>query len=252
MISRKNSGGFTIVELMLFLAITAIMIVTLLAGWSVAINTQSYKDAARSLTSYIQGQYTNTLDVVNDRSPDYTCSLGASGVRVIHVTRGGDSRGTTDCLIMGRYITINGRDVRSNAIVGIEPTTAAPAGTADNEVIKAYLPARIDDAVMADDTYEIPWILNTYLPSATDLHMAIVIVRSPQTGTMYTFTQDIRRTGRDPAVDTVMTNGSAGRAVICLDPGLVVAQPRTAVVIGAAATASSFISVSADPARTGC
>jgi len=241
------------IELMLFLAISAIMIVTLLTGWTVAINTQSYKDASRSFASVLQGQYASTLNVVNDRSAKFDCFVNGGTTQVKAVTATSTSRGASDCVLIGRYITIDGSQMRSNAIVGTQPVTAIPSTTTEDQVIAAYMPGRIADGVINDDTYEIPWISTLYASSASPsaLHIAIAIVRSPVTGTVRTYIKDI--TASDPTVtDVIAAPAAQAKRVLCMDPGTVVAQPRTAIVIAANAASSSAISVNADPTGSGC
>ena len=49
-----KSKGFTIIEVMLFLAVTGALAVAILVGSGVAIGQQRYKDSVNSLQSFIQ------------------------------------------------------------------------------------------------------------------------------------------------------------------------------------------------------
>ena len=55
--SARTETGFTLVEAMLFLAITGLLTVGILVGSGVAISQQRYRDSVNSLKSFIQDQY---------------------------------------------------------------------------------------------------------------------------------------------------------------------------------------------------
>ena len=116
----KNDQGFTIIEVSLFLGLSALLAVLLLGGWTTMINTQRYKDSNKSLQTFLQEQYNGVYNVQNGRDNKFTCS--DSEVKKISVV--GDEPGQTDCILMGRYIDIQkGQDITVRAIVGQEPDT---------------------------------------------------------------------------------------------------------------------------------
>lgn len=241
----RFSRGFTIIELVLVVAISGLIAAVLLGGWSVGVATQEYKDSVRSLASKIQQQYTNTTSVINDRNSLYTCALvsGNVSLQTVSPPAAGSSRGATDCVLMGRYIVINGSNVTANNIIGIEPAALPPAPATEATVIKSYRPTRVDNATIADEKYNIAWGVRPYASNTNTatMHLAVLLVRSPATGVVYTYSLPI--TAADPAPDTLIDSGSTGERIICMDPNATVAQERLAVVIGQNASSVSSISV---------
>ncbi|MEP6710564.1 MAG: prepilin-type N-terminal cleavage/methylation domain-containing protein, partial [Candidatus Saccharibacteria bacterium] len=56
----QRHPGFTIIEVMLFLAISGALAVGILIGSNVAITSQRYRDSLNSLQSLLQQQYNQT------------------------------------------------------------------------------------------------------------------------------------------------------------------------------------------------
>src|SRR4029450_12347478 len=95
----KTQSGFTLIEVMLFLAVTGLLAMGILAGSGAAINQQRYRDSVNSLKSDIQQQYSEVTSVINSRGANWECN--ANGV--ISDTGGpaGEARGRSDCVMLG-------------------------------------------------------------------------------------------------------------------------------------------------------
>lgn len=89
----RRSGGFTIIELMLFLTISSSLAVLLLVGTGAAIQRQQYRDAVQSYAGFLRGQYEQVLSVQNERA-EGECKITGSSSK----------RGQSDCIVIGRYI----------------------------------------------------------------------------------------------------------------------------------------------------
>ena len=243
----RRQSGFTIIEVMLFISISALLATALMVGWTVTINTQSYRDSTRSLAAILQQQYTDVVNVSNGREDTLGCRVvnGATAVSETNQTPIGQS----DCVLMGRYIELNGSELSMNTVVGYEPADLPGAGEPDSEIILEYLPARINTDIIEDETYQIPWSSRPYRSSGdtSTARVAILIVRSPETGTVYTYTDQLGE-GDQANVQNLIRNGSQEELKICLDPEAPVAQGRMAVVIGAFASSANAVKVLADEA----
>ena len=258
----RSSDGFTIIELSLFVAISALIMVSLMVGWSVTINTQSYKDSARSLAQVLQQQYSNAISVSNDRTnpSQIKCGLSGSSVTVDEAPSGAAPVGASNCVIMGRYITIDGTVLHMGDIIGA-PSATASSATTDTDAIKNYYPTKVASSVVADETYNIAWSSRPYIAGAPDAtaKLAIVVVRSPLTGTLYTYSKQFTDSDNPPSVKEIMdtgTNPHGQNAVkLCLDPEAPIAQGRMAVQIKANAASTAGVAVLADAdvdAEAGC
>ena len=250
-----KQGGFTIIELMLFISISALMTITLLVGWTVAINTQSYRDATRSLASMLQAEYNQTTNVVGERGAGFTCVRGSGAVRITKTTPAtGQSRGTTDCVVMGRYIVLDNTKFTSTAVLGTAPAAPITSGTSDVDALRQYLPTKLDTSLIAGTTADLPWVSGTDKPNSnkTPIKTAILILRSPETGAVYTFSSDFPVT--EPTADAVLTAANQTTRTICLDAGAPIAQPTSAVILGANASSATAVGTSTDHTKgaNGC
>lgn len=179
----SSEAGFTILETILFLSITALLATGVLAGIGTSINIQRYRDSVTSLQSVLQQQYSEVSNVSNDN------------------TKGCDDkpRGQSDCVILGRYIT-----TESNKILSIQRVIGQiPLGSVssldDVRVFKddngidqprGYNAIVISSDVEAAETYEIEWgssLVEIEAKSSAPMAFSILILRSPISGTMRTF-----------------------------------------------------------------
>lgn len=114
----KLKTGFTIVEVTLVLAISALLVSGVMVGTSTNIARQRYNDAIVSLTDYFRQAYSEVINVQNVRSglatPAY-CS-----VSTIYDSEGNAQApisaapGRTNCAIYGKLLTIGERSTESD------------------------------------------------------------------------------------------------------------------------------------------
>lgn len=240
--------GFTIIETMLVLAVTGVLIATLLVGIGASINTQRYKDSVVSLKSLLQSQYSMTDDVSNDRTAGWTCSSNATPVP----NANGTAPGQSDCVLIGRYLSIVGGDVSSAAIIGYENSTAT--ATSDVAEINNNYTLGVSSDSINTTTLEwgsvIAWpVSGTGAKSPTKPRsIAILILRSPSSGTSYTFTSDNVydiNTLTSASLKSMMVVGNIipgqSARTLCVDPNGVTVPDKIAVYIGQSASDSSAI-----------
>lgn len=234
-------AGFTIVEVMLFLAITGLMAVVMLGGWTTMINTQRYNDSVRTYQAFLQQQYNLVYNVQSERDGGLECDAGG----VSAPPGGGSFRGQTNCLIIGRYLHVqNGTDIDVYPIYGVEPASSTPLANSDLESFEQYNLQRVtDNSGMIDSKFVIPWgtaIINA--PTNTDrLNYNIVIIRSPLTGIVHTYAERIPNNTTLRPVDELVDTTNEDETVMCLDPGTAFSGGGRAVVIKKGASSQSFI-----------
>lgn len=243
--NTHNHRGFTIVEVMLFLAISGMLAVLLLGGWGIMINTQRYKDSTRTLQTFLQQQYNLVYNVENGRSADLDCDP-VNGVREV---ASGEPRGQTDCILMGRYIRISGSNVTVYPVVGSEFNEASQPS--DEASILASKPVKVEqDLRLTDVKLTIPWQAEVVGKNgSTDIaNYVVAVLRSPLTGRVHTYSLVLPDATQNPALDNALVNSSneIDDVELCLDAGAPFAGGRRAVVIGAYASSQSFITVLAD------
>ena len=121
----RSSSGFTIIETVLFLGITGLMILGLMIGVGASVNAQRYKDASESFKSLIQAQYSNSVNVQNGRTANWVCNNVAAVIPDAATVPAGQS----DCMMLGKYIRIEGGNVNSYTVLAREKSGVTPSDT---------------------------------------------------------------------------------------------------------------------------
>jgi type II secretory pathway pseudopilin PulG len=243
-ILTKRQVGFTIIEVMLFLAVSGALAAGVLGSSSVVINNQRYIDAANSFKALVQGEIIATTRVVNETKGDSTCIWDEvhdtpSSLRPV---------ATSDCVIMGRALAIkSGQTIVTANIIGRSNSDDIyPSDIAAIEAHKPVLDTR------GQKTSLLNW--DTHIKGSESL--IIYIFRSPQSGNIVIRSQ---RNVVSTAIDALMTSGfkvkdiatlSSSKQEICIDAsGLIVAQQQT-VIINANVSGPSGIEMLAG--QSGC
>ena len=230
-----TTEGFTVVEAVLFIAISGLLMATLLGGWNLAINTQRYKDSIDTTFGYIQDQYGLSYNVENERSSAITCNSSSD------IVSGTSFRGQSDCVLMGRYVWIrDGTDIDSYAIVGYPPVTAVSGDDATE--IQSYNPKVVQTGIgLTESSMTVPWgaVMRSGPPSRSPINMGIIIITAPS-GAVHTY---ITGGGATPAFTAAsdITSANESEHLLCFDAGAIVQGETGAVVIRANASSRNSV-----------
>lgn len=244
----NRASGFTIIETMLFLALTGLLMVGLLAGVGSSINVQRYNDAAQTFKNTIQDQYAATTNVQNSRANTWTCTNTGRVVEVPSGAASADRPGQSACVLLGRYITIRSTDITSYLVTAY----AIPSPKKDLDDIQSLKQNyRINLAKTNVIEKKMEWGTRIAWPvegpykqaAGTTRSIAILILRSPDSGQVYTFT-----TNTVPSKSTIDAPGSTaapsylsdaivagdvipgqGSRTICIEPNGLGVGHRTAL-----------------------
>lgn len=237
----SNQSGFTIIETMLFLGITALLIMGLLVGIGTSINIQRYRDSVSSLQSVLQQQFSEVSNVSND-SLSNACYGDSSA---------NNPRGQSNCVILGRLIatTTDSHVLSIKNIIGYIPSDST-AALNDVDALQRY---KIQISPVAGETYEIEWGSSIVKPGGNiAMVFSILILRSPSSGVIRTF---INTDGvvADNAVATLINQPAliTPIAKMCIDSNGLFTGARTAIKITASAASASGVEVLGE-ATSGC
>jgi type II secretory pathway pseudopilin PulG len=217
--------GFTVIETMLFLAVSAVLIVALLAGAGTSINVQRYHDSIVGLQNVLQDQYFQTTNVSNiPPLGALTCSSSAN--IVIDPSSPQTVRGQGDCVVLGRLITIDSDILMAEMVVGHEPSDTSSFSD-DIDELQKYALNSLQDNI---ETYDLEWGTQIAWPtvvngnkrdgSTTPRSFSMLILRSPTSGLIYTFTSDGIVTSdklKDMVVAGIGTDGHQSQQRLCID-----------------------------------
>jgi type II secretory pathway pseudopilin PulG len=138
---RVRRAGFTIIEVMLFLAISGFLFVGILVGTGSGISRQRYNDSVQDIARILREQYSSVVNVQiperdsNDSGACYSPSPDdlLSGGKITggalsgyydtdgNLKDGGNGRGRTSCLVYGVMVTLGGKGgtvAQSSTLVG--------------------------------------------------------------------------------------------------------------------------------------
>ena len=174
MIRRRR--GFTLVEVSLFLAITAAIFVGIVAGTQSSIFQQRYNDAVQSFVDFLRNNYSQVMNVQSD------------------------GKGNSDYVIYGRIISFGndeddrvisysviGNDVRK---VGEESLLDQLTSTSTDALTGGYVKNGEFQGAGLTETYIPKWGSRIEIKEGGGFKLfegAIMIVRHPETGSIYTY-----------------------------------------------------------------
>lgn len=208
--SGKKSSGFTIIETMLFLAISGLLAVGVLASATSAINQQRYHDATTSFTSYIQSAYDNVVNVQNDRTDNFFCSQATGAVPSGGINPS-QSRGTSTCTIVGVYLySTDGQTIIAQDVYA---TTDGPG--APNDLAALQASNLVVSSISSQPSYTLGWGTALVAPTTTTaMGFRLLIARSPSSGTIRTYVSTIA----SGTMTDLLTDADRQDVTMCVDP----------------------------------
>ncbi|MBC7943578.1 hypothetical protein H7X68_03725 [Candidatus Saccharibacteria bacterium] len=244
--SANYKSGFTVIETMLFLAVTGVLVVAILAGTGTSINIQRYRDSITSLQSVLQDQYSEVINVRNEvAGQSLICDADAN------ITTGvGLARGQAECVLLGRLITTadDNKTLKMSAVVGhISPT--APLDSSDLATLKNY---KLNILPISSQDYAIEWGSSLVQPGGNNpLAFSILILRSPSSGVVRTFIDSRRAVASGEIVTLVEASNLTQSLKACVDAGGLFGANKMAVGLTANATSASGVEVFGE-GNSGC
>lgn len=234
----KTQTGFTVIETMLFLAVTGMLGAAILVGSGVAIGQQRYRDSVNSLKSYIQQQYNEVTSVANGRDKSWLCNDLSNVTQT--TPSGGEARGTSDCMLLGRYVTIDatGTKLAASNVIGSRDANATDAPSDIEELTTNYT---LGISPIDTETEEVQWSAQVVKQeTTTPMPLTMLIIRSPLSGSILTFTAD----GVQTNLAGLISTGNMQQKNLCVNAevGSFVGK-RMAVQVGAFATNQSAIQI---------
>lgn len=239
--TRYHMRGFTIIELLLFLSISGLLFVALMTGISTSINQQRYRDSVVSASGLIQQQYSEVANTRNDRDNNWTCD---SNGPVQNVT-GGQTRGASECVVLGRYIRTVGSDkFETGSVIGSEPSSFATL-QGDIAALAAFEPKT---SPIGQVSSSLEWGATLRDTDGHSANFTILILRSPISGLMRTF---IQATGLPATLSEMINQDTASQPLtICVNGEGWSFGPTQAIVISPATAGVNGVEIKGD--NNGC
>lgn len=137
----RAEDGFTIIEVVIFLAISGLLLSAMFFGTGSMVSRQRFTDTTDSLQVFFQSQYEEVVNGVNVRASDEDCKGSSS------------QAGQSECFLVGKLLKIpkDGSTVDSYYIIAT--ASASNTTTVRDELEKSQL--KVIDTGMA--SYELKW-----------------------------------------------------------------------------------------------
>lgn len=267
---RRIKGGFTLIEVSLFLAITGLLFIGVTLGVQNSVFRQRYNDSIQNFAEFLRGVYDKVMNVQNAGGVIPSNCRGESGAME------NIGSGASSCAIYGKLVTF-GEDGDSTAYV--YDVVGSAEGEIDvNSTINSLGSGGVGvDVVSSDgtlytmvDSYKPKWSAEIQKScdngncseSYTDFVGALLIVRHPRSGTVQTLVkvgETVNVRNRPEGTSVVLQsegvlNGFGFRQVdFCINPdGGENNNIRADVRIPAGARNSSGIEVLMDDSDNKC
>ena len=190
--------GFTIVEVVLVLAITGLMLVGALIAVRGSVDNQKYNDTIDSFYGFLQDQY-NSLSNVEITSRTQAIPVNNACDFVL-------SRGRTDCVVLGKLLKFesleaDGVDYSRVVVRDVIGSDLASKGATSDDDYFSRPQLKLSALTPTEKTYELEWMANaTYKPADSltgagsdfkNKKFYILIIRSGLTNSIRTYIADI-------------------------------------------------------------
>lgn len=244
--NTQKMQGFTVIEVVLFLAVSGLLGIGILATASSSVNQERYRDSVRSLHSYLQKQYSSILSVQNDRvGNQFRCSLNGTVIDTTINSGVPQSRGTSDCMIVGKVVDVIGDGsgvVRSQPLFATyDPMRDPSLPTSDVDALQKSRLV-VGPASLSKDSYELEWQTSVVMAAGGPQQFRLVIVRSPFSGMVRTYAESAAslQPSTTTTVNALVSSGRQMEITACVDPdGLFTGQELGVRVARNAASASA-------------
>lgn len=117
MIKHKSYKAFTIIEVVLVLAIAALLFVGVIGGTSVNIARQRYNDSVQNFAEFMRRVYSEVVNTQNPREDEIDRSEPCTILSGVAIGSSDDTTegGRTNCLIYGKLVTF-GEDAKNSKV----------------------------------------------------------------------------------------------------------------------------------------
>lgn len=249
--NRHARGGFTIIEVVLFLGITGLLIAGVFVSMWGIITQQRYRDAVVSFQESLRQTYGDVEAVQNSR-PSTPSGGDCAG-----------SVGTSTCVILGRYLHVSSQSsagtgpsvITVSDVIGTIPPTGS-AATGYINILRSYQPRVINNTNR--NVSQMQWQTQLRWPNGDMSNgFAMLVIRSPETGQIHTFTWRSNSTAPNLAPPSggpiaTMNETNPANRLLCVNPNGMSVPPSGVRIQLRASTAAAIGQISNEAEGNPC
>lgn len=245
-----STSGFTIIEVMLVLAISSLLAMGVVIGFSGSLNTQRYRDTVSSLQSLIQKQFSDVNSISNNNSTLDCIVSNSNPVLTNHGVY--EFNGISGCVMLGKLITTtNGSKISTYNVIGADTSGLSFSGDVD-ALSKSNIILDLDNLDLNnDESYNLEWGASLKKTTGETAVFSVLIVRSPASGAIRTFINPgvgidpSANSGYDVTLRKLVTDGNGinlqKELLVCVKSDGSIRSDKTAIFIKAGAASSSGV-----------
>lgn len=238
--STKTTSGFTIVEVMLVLAITGLMLVGIFAAAAANIRQNEYRDSVYFLQNELKDQFAQAQNPANDRPKNRAKCFQGNDI----------PRGTSkNCFVVGRLVTGDSDEITSVPLLGMASQSSSTgdenpqtkdinnqAGATDNA--NGWWILRDNEAAT---TAKMRWgsTIGAKVGNETNDQFSIAIIMSPKDGSIRSYADNTLALN-DAALYQLLR--SSRQLDVCVEnDGMFAARPLAVRVVSGASSGSGVV-----------
>lgn len=203
-----SQAGFTIIEVMLFVAVSGLLMSGLLIGTGTSIARQRYKDSVSTFHSSVQQLYEEVAAPYNNR----TTAVGSCGSSPV--------AGTSDCVLLGKMLVVNDQDMTYYDVIGKEPAHTTAVSNEDS-LLQSYHPQVVREGTNANIKHaQLEWGARVRAQGATQaLPMSLLVIRSPESGFIHSYSTggDKSISDKKEPLSAMITSVNKSERMMCID-----------------------------------
>lgn len=250
--TTDSARGFTIIEVILFLAITAAIFAALMFGVGTGITQQRYIESVRSFKAVLQNEFEEVQNTHNGETLDVQCDPNTRSI-VDGLGSRTPSRGSSQCVMLGRAIQLanGGSSVKVSSVIGYEDAVSIAAAAGNQDDVAALRSLSPQFGSYQTDDIELDWGSRLKLPGEpANAVVTVLIMRSPSSGVVRVFAST------DSAVGNIITDANSGPAATvnsCVVAGDIT-MPNQLVTVNPGLGTSEAVRIAdpEDPAAGAC
>lgn len=181
--ARRVKQGFTLVEVALFLAVTGMLFIGIVAGVQGSLFNQRYNDSVQSFAEFLRTIYSQTSNVEST----FTTGGGRSGKAIYG-----------KLVVFGESKDVDGKDNLDKTIFSYTVIGDADGDISSGNILDSLVKAKANVFVEENGGYEFAGIYEPYFPRWSagiqttaapyeDFLGALLVVRHPNSGTVFTY-----------------------------------------------------------------
>ncbi len=221
--SKVSKWGFTMIEVMLVMAIIGSLLAAIMMTIRMPINRSQYTDVVTSFQDYLKDQYIEldniSFDKIEDKDQAIIQQIGGSGGSCIGAQENDSKKyygaGRSPCFVIGKMIYLDTLNDEQGTSIRSYKVFYRDDGSDDGNDFENFFSDEVNENNQGNnefkksitigdkerDSHKLNWISDLKTPKGKLIHRKILIIKSPIDGTIRTYVSPNSKTSYDKKQD---------------------------------------------------